>query len=115
MVTKVIPPQWYSLPIGQTANLDHRLDASAYNVEALAAISKVRHYKDGFLPLWGKKGIICNAYYPGRYKRIYSNEQDGIPFYLPSQLEEIYPQPTNLLHFKPLRNLRMTISKQTYF
>ena len=105
MVTKVNPPQWYSLPIGQTENLDHRLDASAYNVEALAAISKVRHYKDGFLPLWGENGIICNAYYPGRYKRIYSSEKDGVPFYLPSQLEEVHPHPTKFIALKTAKKL----------
>lgn len=105
MVTKVNLPQWYSLPVSQTVNPDHRLDASAYNAEALAAISKVKHYKNGFLPLWGDNGIINNAYYPGRYKRIYSNEQDGIPFYLPSQLEEIYPQPTKFIAFQTAKKL----------
>lgn len=94
MVTKINSPQWYSLPIGQTVNLDYRLDASAYNGEALAAISKVRHYKDGFIPLWGENGIISNAFVRGRFKRIYTNKETDIPFFLPSDIENVFPKAT---------------------
>lgn len=94
MVTNVNLPQWYSLPISQTANLDHRLDASAYNAEALAALSKVRHYKNGYLPLWGENGIISNAFVCGRFKRIYTNMETDIPFFLPSDIENVFPKAT---------------------
>lgn len=97
MVTSVKLPQWYSLPISRAINNEHRLDVSAYNADAMKALLKVKQYKHGSIPLLGKGGIVKSAYYPGRYKRIYSNEQDGVPFYLPSQLEEIYPQPTKFI------------------
>ncbi|MDE7421241.1 MAG: restriction endonuclease subunit S [Muribaculaceae bacterium] len=80
--------------MGQTVNLDYRLDASAYNGEALAAISKVRHYKDGFIPLWGENGIISNAFVRGRFKRIYTNKETDIPFFLPSDIENVFPKAT---------------------
>lgn len=97
MVTRINLPQWYSLPISKTVNLEHRLDASAYNANALAALSKVRLYKNGFLPLWGENGIISNAYVCGRFKRIYTNKETDIPFFLPSDIENVFPKATKYI------------------
>lgn len=44
--------------------------------------------------------MVEEAYYPGRYKRIYTSEGNGEPFYLPSQLEEIYPKPSKWISAK---------------
>lgn len=44
--------------------------------------------------------MVKDAYYPGRYKRIYTSDVNDEPFYLPSQLEEIYPHPTKFLSKK---------------
>lgn len=61
------------------------------------ALRKVKRNKHGFVYLLGDDGLIDNAYYPGRYKRIYNENGTGEPFYLPSQLEEIYPKPAKYI------------------
>lgn len=71
-----------------------RLDASSYNFDVLKAIEKIKSNKYGFIPLWGENGVISDAYYPGRYKRIYVSSKKGTPFYMPSQLDDILPKPT---------------------
>lgn len=75
-----------------------RLDASSYNV--MNALNIVYKNSFGYIYLSGKDGLINTAYYPGRYKRIYTEVGNGIPFYLPSQLDEIYPKPTKYISQK---------------
>lgn len=91
------PLRYGSVSIAQMANNGHRYDASAYNIEAMNALRKVKRNKHGFVYLLGDDGLIDNAYYPGRYKRIYNENGTGEPFYLPSQLEEIYPKPAKYI------------------
>lgn len=91
------PLRYGSVSIAQMVNNGHRYDASAYNIEAMNALRKVKRNKHGFVYLLGDDGLIDNAYYPGRYKRIYNENGTGEPFYLPSQLEEIYPKPAKYI------------------
>ena len=91
------PLRYGSVSIAQMVNNGHRYDASAYNIEAMNALRKVKRNKYGFVHLLGNDGLIDNAYYPGRYKRIYNENGTGEPFYLPSQLEEIYPKPAKYI------------------
>ena len=91
------PLKYGSVSIAQMVSNSHRYDASAYNIEAMNALRKVIRNKHGFVYLLGKDGLIDNAYYPGRYKRIYNENGTGEPFYLPSQLEEIYPKPAKYI------------------
>lgn len=91
------PLRYGSVSIAQMVNNGHRYDASAYNIEAMNALRKVKRNKHGFVYLLSDDGLIDNAYYPGRYKRIYNENGTGEPFYLPSQLEEIYPKPAKYI------------------
>lgn len=91
------PLKYGSVSIAQMVSNGHRYDASAYNIEAMNALRKVKRNKHGFVYLLGDDGLIDNAYYPGRYKRIYNENGKGEPFYLPSQLEEIYPKPAKYI------------------
>lgn len=77
-----------------------RLDASSYNMDVMNALNIVYKNSFGYIYLSGKDGLINTAYYPGRYKRIYTDVGNGIPFYLPSQLDEIYPKPTKYISQK---------------
>lgn len=69
-----------------------RLEASVFDVEAKQAHDLVKGNKYGCSVLLGEDGIIDTAYYPGRFKRIYCNKGNGVPFYLPSQMADIYPK-----------------------
>ena len=94
------PLRWRSISTEEVRNNAYRLDASAYDLEAMEALSRVYHSPYGWVYLWGENGLIEEAYYPGRYKRIYASEDKGEPFYLPSQLEEIYPKPSKWISTK---------------
>ena len=54
-----------------------RLDANAFNLEAKVAKEKVIKNKFGYVNLWSNNGLVLNAFYPGRFKRIYVSKQDG--------------------------------------
>lgn len=94
------PLRYTSVRLSQVWRSNYRLDASAYDLEAMEALNTVRSNPYGWVYLWGEGGLVREAYYPGRYKRIYSDERFGVPFYLPSQLEEINPLPTKYLSDK---------------
>lgn len=94
------PLRWCSISTEEVRNNAYRLDASAYDLEAMEALSRVYHSPYGWVYLWGENGLVEAAYYPGRYKRIYTSEDKGEPFYLPSQLEEIYPKPSKWISAK---------------
>ena len=94
------PLRWCSISTEEVRNNAYRLDASAYDLEAMEALSRVYHSPYGWVYLWGENGLVEEAYYPGRYKRIYTSEDKGEPFYLPSQLEEIYPKPSKWISTK---------------
>ena len=96
--------RWSSVPISRVVENHYRLDASAYDMEAMRASSAVRDNPYGWVYLWGKDGLVKDAYYPGRYKRLYANGS-GIPFFLPSQIEEVYPKPTKWLTVKTAKLL----------
>ena len=99
------PFTYGSIPLSQISSNQSRLDASAYNIVAMNALTDVRNNKYGWTYLWGDNGLIDKAYYPGRYKRIYCSQRNGIPFFLPSQLDEIYPKPTKYISVKTAKLL----------
>lgn len=94
------PLRYCTVSLSQIQKNGVRLDASAYDLEAIKALNIVHQSPYGRVYLWGKSGLVKDAYYPGRYKRIYTSDVNDEPFYLPSQLEEIYPHPTKFLSKK---------------
>lgn len=92
--------QWFSIPLTQAQTNEHRLDASAYNAEALAAKAKVKGNSFGFIPLWGENGVIDRAFVCGRFKRIYTENYADIPFFLPSDIENAFPKATKHISAK---------------
>lgn len=88
------PFSYGAVSLHKIINNKCRLDASAYNIDVMKALKKIKANHYGFVTLWGNSGLIRSAYYPGRYKRIYVSSKSGTPFFLPSQLDEILPKPT---------------------
>lgn len=74
-----------------------RLDASAYNMEAMNALSKVSHCNYGIVPL---SDLYKNAFVGNRFKRIYTDNLADIPFFLPSDIEDVYPKATKHISAK---------------
>ncbi len=87
---KAPPFKWTTVSIHEVVEKDYRLEASVYGIEGRQArkdLEKCKwdivHFGDVF---------IDNAFYLGRFKRIYVDKINGIPFILPSQITEIYPK-----------------------
>jgi type I restriction enzyme S subunit len=71
-----------------------RLEASVFGIEGKHAREQIHACKWGIISL---KELLENAYYPGRFKRVYCDTVNGIPFYMPSQLTDIYPKPDKFI------------------
>lgn len=100
------PLKYTSVALSEVFSNNTRLEASAFNLEAKAAKYKVEHCRYGYVHLWGKDGLIKEASYPGRFKRIYVEKGEGIPFFLPSQLGEIHPNPSKYISEKTYSSIK---------
>lgn len=100
------PLKYTSVALSEVYSNNTRLEASAFNLEAKAAKYKVEHCKYGFVHLWGDDGLVSEASYPGRFKRIYVEKEDGVPFFLPSQLGEIHPKPSKYISEKTYKSIK---------
>lgn len=69
------------------------------------ALSVVRHSPYGWVYLWGKDGLVEDAYVGSRFKRIYTDNREDIPFFLPSDIEDIYPSPSKYISNKTRVNI----------
>lgn len=108
--------KWCSVALSEVLSNDNRLEASVFKVEAKHAREELQNCKYGetLTKLCGTNSFTDEAFYPGRFKRIYLDKsEEAIPFFLPSQLNEIYPKPskwisnltyTNFEQLKPKTN-----------
>lgn len=86
-----------SISLKQVLKNNFRIEASSFNLELEAAIQKVKSNTYGYINLLGDDGLIDSAAYPGRFKRTYVSKKNGVPFFLPSQLTDIFPKPTKFI------------------
>lgn len=86
------PVKWCSVSLSEVAARGKRLEAGVFDVEAKQAHNLIKNNLFGCTMLLGDNGLIKSAYYPGRFKRIYCDKGNGVPFYLPSQMTDIYPK-----------------------
>lgn len=99
-MVSIEPIKFASLPLSQIIREQYRLDASAYSNEAMKARNVVTLHANGSVPMIGDNGLVADAYVCGRFKRIYTENKNDIPFFLPSNIEEAYPKATK--HISPL-------------
>ena len=92
IVVNESPVKWCAVALSDVVARGKRLEASVFDVEAKQARATVVNGKYKWHALGGKDGLIQNAYYPGRFKRIYCDKRTGEAFYLPSQMAEVYPK-----------------------
>lgn len=85
---------WSTVSLSDVLNKGKRLEASVFDVESKHIRDVLKNGKYPLVQLDGKDGLIEESFYPGRFKRIYCEKEDGIAFYLPSQMTDIYPEPT---------------------
>lgn len=99
------PLRYGSVSIAQMVNNGHRYDASAYNIEAMSALRKVMRNKYGFIHLLGVHGLVKDAFVGSRFKRIYTDNPKDISFYLPSDIENVYPKASKYISAKTDTNI----------
>ena len=88
------PLKFGSISIAQMVSNGHRYDASAYNIEAMNAIRKVKRNKFGYVYLWSDDGYVLDSYYGPRGKREYiNNSKNALGFIGSSEMLEINPKP----------------------
>ena len=91
------PLKYTSVALSEVFSNNTRLEASAFNLEAKAAKYKVEHCRYGYVHLWGKDGLVKEAFVRGRFKRIYVEKGEGIPFFQPSSITEVFPKPAKYI------------------
>ncbi|MCD6564675.1 MAG: restriction endonuclease subunit S [Bacteroidales bacterium] len=84
------PFKWTTVSIQEVVKKDYRLEASVYGIEGRQVRKDLKKCKWDIV-LFGDE-FIENAFYLGRFKRIYVDKTNGIQFILPSQITEIYPK-----------------------
>lgn len=90
------PVKFCTVTLSDVISRGKRLEASVFDVDAKQAWAVIHDNKFGLTPLYGDKGLIEKAYYPGwmqrsRLKRIWCEKGYGEGFFIPSQMNEIYP------------------------
>ena len=84
------PFKWTSVSIEEVAERGYRLEASVYGIDGRQARLILGECKWPIVHFGDK--FIENAFYLGRFKRIYVDKRNGIPFILPSQITEVHPK-----------------------
>jgi len=92
------PLKYTSVLLSEVYSNNIRLEADAYNLESKAAKNLVEHCKYGYVYLWGKDGLVKDAFVCDRFKRVYvEKSKEAIPFYLPSVIMDVYPKPSKYI------------------
>lgn len=84
---------WSSVSLSEVINKGKRFDAQVFDVESKHIRDVLNKGKYPLVQLDGDEGLIEDSFYPGRFKRIYCEKGEGVEFYLPSQMTDIYPEP----------------------
>ena len=91
------PFSYGAVPVSRILSNDCRLDASSYNMDVMNALSTVSHCIYGTIPM---KYLFKNAFVGSRFKRVYTDNPSDIPFFLPSDIEDVYPKATKYISGK---------------
>lgn len=112
MVTKTL--KWTTVSNIEIEEAKFRFEASVFNIEAKKAKSDLEKCRYKTVLFWSDDGLVKNAFYPGRFKRIYVEKGNGFPMVLPSQMLAIKPEATKFISKKTANNVDiLTIKKDT--
>ncbi|MGX9930134.1 restriction endonuclease subunit S [Virgibacillus salarius] len=92
--------KWCSVSLSDVVTHNNRLEASVFDIEGKNARELLNNSKWDVVNLWSEDGLIDEAKYPSRFKRIYVDRENGVPFFLPSQLTLLNPNPTKFISEK---------------
>ena len=87
--------KWTTVNLQEVFETSYRLEAGVYGIEGRQARQDLEQCKWDIVHLGDK--LIEEAFYLGRFKRIYVEEKNGVPFILPSQMTEVYPRASKFI------------------
>ena len=87
--------KWTTVNLEEVVETSYRLEAGVYGIEGRQARQDLAQCKWEIVCLGDK--LIEEAFYLGRFKRVYVEEENGVPFILPSQMTEIYPKASKFI------------------
>ena len=87
--------KWTTVNLEEVLETSYRLEAGVYGIEGRQIRQDLEQCKWDIVRLGDK--LIEEAFYLGRFKRIYVEEENGVPFILPSQMTEIYPKASKFI------------------
>lgn len=106
---KKLALKWASISVQEIMENGYRLDAGFYSMEARQARKDLEKckWRVGHL-----EDFIEDAFYLGRFKRVYVEKEHGVPFILPSQITEIYPRAVKFISPKTYVDIEDTRVKR---
>ncbi len=107
---KTPPFKYTTVSISEIVEKDYRMEASVFGIEGRQARRDIENCKYPVVNLGDE--FIKNAFYLGRFKRIYVDKENGIPFILPSQITEIYPKAIKFISPETDVDIHSTIVKK---
>ncbi len=104
------PFKWTSATIEEIIENEYRLEGGVYGSEGRLARKDLEKCKWGVVRFGDE--FIENAFYLGRFRRIYVDRANGIPFILPSQITEISPKAVKFISPKTNVDIQSTRVKR---
>lgn len=87
--------KWTAINLQEVFETNYRLEAAVYSIEGRQIRRDLELCKWGIVHLGDE--FIEEAFYLGRFKRIYVEEKNGVPFILPSQMTEVSPKASKFI------------------
>ena len=87
--------RWTTVNLEEVLETSYRLEAGVYGIEGRQIRQDLEQCKWDIVHLGDE--LVEEAFYLGRFKRIYVEEENGVPFILPSQMTEIYPKASKFI------------------
>ena len=87
--------RWTTVNLEEVVETSYRLEAGVYGTEGKQARQDLGRCKWDVVRLGDK--LIEETFYLGRFKRVYVEEKNGVPFILPSQMTEVYPKASKFI------------------
>lgn len=99
-----------SIPFSEVARNNLRFEAASYNIEGRALFSILQSCPYTLIPLLNAdRGLCKSAHNAFRFKRVFVDEEHGVPFLTSSNIIELNPKPDCFLSKKQTRNLQKLI------
>ena len=87
--------KWTTVNLQEVFETSYRLEAGVYGTEGRQVRQDLGRCKWNIVRLGDE--FIEDTFYLGRFKRIYVEEKNGVPFILPSQMTEVSPKASKFI------------------